>query len=272
MWSGRRFAWASRSRWSMSAVRAGIRVASEPTGNDWTRTAAMAASTASTPIAARPKRLNHFSMADATPVEAPPPARCPRQPQAYGSSVAVLAHDDGRHVVALERPAAERLDLPDQRRDRGGRAYDLAPAPERTQPILAELVAALVERLRDAVAVEQQRVARRERLLPDLVLGVLQDPQRQPAVSELDQRPVGPAQQRKVVPGVRVEQPAPLQVHLGVEERDKLAARGRARHVLVDGPHRFGDAVAAVAERAHGTLHVGHEERGGHALARHVRN
>src|SRR5207245_571670 len=100
-------------------------------------------------------------------------------------------------------------------------------APERPETLLAVLVVTLVQRLGDPVAVEQQRVSGRERLLARRVLGVLLDPERKPAVAELEHRPVPTPQQRVVVPGIGVEQPAALQVDLTVEERDELAGSGR---------------------------------------------
>ena len=80
----------------------------------------------------------------------------------------------------------------------------------------------------------------------------------------------GGQEERRVVAGVDVDEPAGRAVELAVEQRDE-AVRGDVRaQVGVEPRHELLAAQARGEERAEAALEERHEESGRHALARHV--
>src|SRR5436190_8664350 len=194
----------------MNEVRSGTCCARLPTGGRpalATMSSAMARQTSNAPPMSRNARLMK-----------------PRSGRARASG-GVGADDKRGDVVALRSAAAETLDRPDQSIEHSAGRQTLAAAPGLLQAVLAELAAASVERLGDAVAVEQQPVAGGEADLRLLVTSILERAEHDAAHAELLERAVLPPDERIVVAGVRIAQRAASRIHLAVEHRDELAGR-----------------------------------------------
>src|SRR5258705_8885228 len=167
---------ASASRARIMAVSRGARVASVATGKV---AASIAASSASPARARAPSAATPRAMTEGRNLK-----------RGAGSGRGAGAQHHDRHVVALGRGTAEALDLGQNVRDDLGRRASAVALPECGEAVLAELLAADVHGLGDAVAVEQERVAEGELDLALLILRVLEQAERQAALAQLLDRAV----------------------------------------------------------------------------------
>src|SRR5260221_13478484 len=181
----------------MSALRPGSCRTSPPTSMGATRTSATTASSTRMPRSATDARSRWR----------------PTRPSGSGGG----RHHHRGHVVALRRLAAELDHLAHDALDRGSCRSVPALAPHLLQPLLAELLLEAVHRLRDAVAEEEERVARSERNLGLVVARAVDEPERQAARHALRHVAARAPQPRVVVTGVHVAQPAPRVIQLRVE-------------------------------------------------------
>src|SRR6266446_57640 len=131
-----------------------------------------------------------------------------------GASAA--GHDEREVVVLLV--GAEGADLLHERRDEGlGRAVAV-PAEGVDETLLAELLAGVVEGLRDPVGVEGEEVVGLETALPHRALPLPEEPQDGRGRLQPFQGPVTTQEERAKVAAVHVAEPAGGVVVVGKEE------------------------------------------------------
>jgi hypothetical protein len=141
------------------------------------------------------------------------------------------------------------------------------------QPVFTELLAAAVQRLGHAVGVEDQRVTGRQvepLLLQD---DLVERAQHDTVLVQFGDRAVrSVAPQRPVVSGVGVDQPARVELQHGVDRSREHLRLAVLQDELVGAHEGRRGAAATERSRADDRPTERHEERGGNALPRHVRD
>ena len=133
-----------------------------------------------------------------------------------------------------------------------------------------EGLALVVLGLRDAVAVQNEGVARSDGRFERFVLRELEHAERDAAAREPLERAVGAPQERRHVPGVDVDHPARSRVARGEEQRDE-PGRGRVpSHLDVQAVGQCGRLEPLVDQRAEHRQQQRHQQRRRAALSRHV--
>ena len=181
-----------------------------------------------------------------------------------------VPHRKDRQVVSLRGVVGERGDrhAHDVAERLGARILDGVDCVRK--PFLAEERAAGVQRLGDAVGVEEEPLAGLQRKRARAVLGAFQKRQHRPGpVHDVVRLPVRDLQ-RRVVPGVGVGHPPALQVEHAAPRREEHVGGVAAAELGVHPREGVGGVAGGEDRVLQQRLRRHHVERGGHALAAHV--
>src|SRR2546428_6751986 len=170
-----------------------------------------------------------------TLIEAPPQVEY----RARGGSRSIALNDYERAVVGGLGPLGETVELAQDLGLQGGRAQLASLTYQLGQAGVAELHVVAVPGLRHAVREHDQHVSGIQPRRRLLVLALVEEPEHHPARGEGVEAPVGAHDDRRVVAGVDVGQPARVGVEAAPEERHVLAGGDVLGHGAGDAAHRL---------------------------------